>query len=373
MKLTILQENLKKGLSIISRITPKSLGLPILNNLLLNAEKNFLNIVATDLEIGIEFWTLAKIEKEGATTIPIKILNNFVNLLPNKPIEIESENNDFIMRCGSYKTKIKTLSVDDFPIIPKIQQEKPIFIDCKLLCQSLAQVVDIAQLSSARPEISGVFFVFQKDFLKMVATDSFRLGEKKLALTGLSQGYSFIVPQKSIREIINIFSEMEGELKICTSPNQVLFEAKMSETDHPQVQLISRLIEGEYPNYEAIIPKDYKTLISLDKEEFLNQIKVASLFSGKINEVRLKIDPKKEGVEIFSQNPDLGEYQSFISAKIKGEKADVSFNHRFLIDGLLNIKGNDLDFEVNGEEGPALLRSTSDKNYIYIVMPIKTD
>ena len=373
MKIIILQENLKKGLSVVSRISPKSLALPILNNLLIETEKNFLKLVTTDLEMGFTWWSLAKIEEEGKVTIPIKILSNFINLLPNKPVTLKTENDGLIIECQDYKTKIKTLPAEDFPIIPKISREKPIIIKSASFCQGLAQVVDVAQPSSARPEISGIYFLFQKDAVKMVATDSFRLAEKRVNIEKIAQDYSLILPQKTARELINVFSEREEEFKIYLSPNQTLFEVAMNETDHPQIQFISRIIEGEYPNYEAIIPKGYKTLITLKRDEFLNQIKAASLFSGRINEVKLKADPKKEGVDILSQDPDLGEYRSFFAGKVKGEKVDVSFNHRFLIDGLLNTKGEELNFEINGADGPAALKPLTDQNYLYIVMPIKTD
>ena len=373
MKLTILQENLKRGLNIVNRVAPKSLSLPILNNLLMKTEKNFLNLVTTDLEIGIQWWSLAKVEKEGKTTVPIKILSNFISLLPNKPVEIYLDDSNLIIECQNYKTKIKTFSADDFPIIPKISEEKPVITNSVDFCQSLSQIADIAQPSSARPEIAGVYFLFQKKLLKMVATDSFRLGEKKLALESLDKEEAAIVPQKTIREIINIFSEKEEELQIFLSPNQILLSSSMSETDHPEIQLISRTIEGEYPNYETIIPKEYKTSLLLEKNEFLNQIKAASLFSGKISEIKLLVDPKKEGVEILSQSPELGEYRSFSPGKVKGEKVEVSFNHRFLIDGILNIRGDNLNFEINGADGPAALRPTNNQNYIYIVMPMKID
>lgn len=373
MKLTILQDNLKKGLNIVNRVAPKLLSLPILNNLLIKTEKNFLNLITTDLEIGIKWWSLAKIEKEGKTTVPIKILSNFISLLPNKPVELRLDNNDLIIECQNYKTKIKSFPADDFPIIPQVPEENPIITNNLDFCQSLSQIVDIAQPSSARPEISGVYFLFQKKLIKIVATDSFRLGERKLALEKVEREGSVILPQKTVKEMINIFGEKEGELQIYLSPNQVLLSSSMVETDHPEVQLVSRSIEGEYPNYETIMPKEYKTSLLLEKNDFLNQIKAASIFSGKINEVKLRVDPKKEGVEISSQSAELGEYSSFSPGKVKGEKVEVSFNHRFLADGILNIKGDNLNFEINGPDGPAALKPTSDQNYIYIVMPMKID
>jgi DNA polymerase-3 subunit beta len=206
-----------------------------------------------------------------------------------------------------------------------------------------------------------------------VSTDSFRLGEKKIfSKLPLAKEYSFILPQLTAREVVNVFSEKEGELRIYFSPNQVLFESLLSETNHPQVNLVSRLVEGDFPDYQAIIPKKVETQISLSKNEFLNQIKSASLFSGKISEVKLNVSPQKGKVEVFSQNPDLGEYQSSLLGKIKGKAVSASFNHRFLIDGLLKIKSPEVILELTSGEEPAVLKPVGAEDYLYVVMPIKT-
>ncbi len=170
---------------------------------------------------------------------------------------------------------------------------------------------------------------------------------------------------------MNIFNEKQGELKIYFSPNQAMFEYPMEETTHAEIQIISRLIEGEYPNYQEIIPKKYTTKLVLNKDEFLNQIKTASLFSGRINEVKIKANPEKDKIEIFSQSSEIGEYQSSVSGKIEGEPVEISFNHRFLLDGLLSIKTPEIIFELNKESGPGVLKAVGDDTYIYVVMPIK--
>ena len=180
------------------------------------------------------------------------------------------------------------------------------------------------------------------------------------------------MPQTACREIVSIFGDKEGELKIYFSPNQIWIEHMMAEISHPQLQFTSRLIEGEYPNYQEIIPKKFETELTFPKEEFLNQIKTASLFSGKISEVKLKIDPKNGVVEILSQSPDLGEYNSFLKGKIDGKEVSISFNHRFLIDGISEIKTKELILEITNEEGPAILKPTDLEDYLYIIMPIKT-
>lgn len=377
MKLTILQEKLKEGLSVVERVSLKSLTLPILNNVLISGEKNFLNLTTTDLEIAINWWALTKIEKEGKITIPSHLLSSFINLLPNKKIILEEKNNSLFIECENYKTQIKGVSAEEFPIIPKISKNEFISINPAILCQGLNQLSSIPVISTARPEISGVFFQTQKNLITMAATDSFRLGERKIFLKNqqpIKKDYSFIIPQKTAREIVNIFGDKEGEINIYFSPNQVMFECFLTETQHPRTQLISRLIEGEYPNYQEIIPKKYTTQIILQKEEFLNQIKTASLFSGKINEVKIKVDSKeKNNIEISSQSPDIGEYCSEIPVKIKGESMSVSFNHRFLLDGLLSIKSSEVAFDLNNDSGPGVLRPVGDETYLYVVMPIKAN
>jgi DNA polymerase-3 subunit beta len=378
MNLFILQEKLKEGLNAVERIVSKSLTLPVLNNVLIKTDKNFINLAATDLEIGINWWSLAKIEKRGEIAIPISLLSGLFSLLPKKQINLQIKDGFLQVECDDFETKLKGVSAEEFPIIPQISTEDYIELDSSIFCQGLAQVADVAVVSQARPEISGVYFSFFRDVIKLAATDSFRLGEKTLSLgkTGIKikdsdKEVSFILPQKTAKEIINIFGEKEEKIRIYFSPNQVMFEDQMTETVHPRVQMVSRLIEGEYPAYQEIIPKKCETQVILSRGEFLNQIKIASLFSGKISEIKFKVDPKKSGVEISSQNADLGEHRSFLAGKVKGEAVEVSFNHRFLADGLLNIKSSEIVFELSKEEGPAVLKPVGDQSYLYVVMPIK--
>jgi DNA polymerase III subunit beta len=342
MKITILKDKLKEGLNIVERISAKSINLPVLNNILFSVEKNFLNLSSTNLEIGIKWWSLIKTEKEGKALIPSKVLSGFINFLPNKPVDLKLKGFDLDVQCEKYNTLIKGIDTEEFPIIPGLNEEgKKIDIQIKPFCRALGSVIDIAGASSVKPEISGIYFLFQKDLITIAATDSFRLAEKKIYSesfsSNISQDYSLIVPQKTIREVISIFGEKEGVLSIYLSSNQILFETQLSETSHPQTQLVSRLIEGDYPNYQEIIPKKHETRLVFPLEEFINQIKLASLFSGKINEIKLGVNPSKNRIDFFSQNPDVGEYKSFLNCKIEGKPCQASFNHRFLLDGFLGL------------------------------------
>jgi DNA polymerase-3 subunit beta len=372
MKLTILQEKLKKGLSVVERVSSKSLSLPVLNNILISADKNMINLVATDLEIGINWWDLSKTESEGKITIPAHLFSGFVGMLPNEKIEIEEEKDGLLIKCKKNKTQIKGISAEEFPIIPRVNEGENISVNSSVFCQNLAQVADIASPSNTRPEISGVYLVFQKNQITMVSTDSFRLAEKKIFLkqtAALNKDYNLIIPQRAVKEIINIFGEYNKDLKIYFSSNQIMFEVLMEETNHPHIQLVSRLIEGEYPNYKEIIPTKHSTQITLERNEFINQVKTASFFAGKVNEIKIKANEKE--IEISSQSSDVGNHLSAMSAKITGEETEVAFNHKFLLDGLVNIKSSEVVLELNGDAGAAVLRPVGDDTYLYVVMPIK--
>jgi DNA polymerase-3 subunit beta len=372
MKVEILKENLKNGLNIVEKIVGKNLSLPILDNVLISTEDNFLSLSSTDLETAIKLWILTKIVKKGKVVVPAKFLSNLVSLLPNEKITLEEKKQGLYVECNKFKNQVQGFNPEEFPLIPEFKDAEFLEVDNKKLCQGLSQIVDVASPSQSRPEISGIYFIFSKNIIKIVATDSFRLAEKTITLeTPVKKNISFILPQKPAKEIINILSEKEGLVKMYFSLNQTMFEFPMKDAPHPQVQIVSRLIEGEYPNYEEIIPKKFKTHVVVKRDEFLNQIKAASLFSGKINEVKIKVSEQEKEIQISAQDPDIGESNSSIPAKIEGEAIEVSFNHKFLIDGLLNIKSSEVIFDMSKEEGPCVLKPVGDASYIYVVMPIK--
>ncbi len=372
MKFKILQNILKEGLDITSRTAGRSVSLPILKNILLKTEGNFIILSATDLETAVRWWSLSSVNKEGEITVPLNIFSNFISLLPEEEkVEIEKKKDDILIKCKEYKTEIKGLKAEDFPVIPLVKDKNPIKIKNKKFFEGLKQIGDIPSSTKVKPEISGVYFSFQGKELKMAATDSYRLAEKNINLSQkIEKSFSFILPQKAAKEIINIFREDE-EIEIKYDGNQVLFQSFMEDNKNPRVQLISKLIEGDYPDYQSIIPKEYKTKITLDKEEMLKKVKAASLFSGRINEVTLKINPKKKEITILSQDSDLGNYETIIKGEGEGEEVEVSFNYRFLLDGIGGIKSSQLTLETGGENSPGKIDPVGVDDFLYVVMPIK--
>ena len=373
MNFTILAKELKKGLSFTEKITGKNLTLPILNNLLIEALPNFLKISSTDLEVGIEWWGHCKTEKEGSIAVPAKFISQLVGVLPEEKIDIKTKGNTLLIEGKNIKTQIKGFSSEEFPIIPKFLKDIYIEMDGKKLKDGLISVVDMVSTSQVKPEISGVYFSFNKGSIKLVATDSFRLAEKTIKddfKNLFEKEINFILPQKTTRELINILPEEEGEkIRIYFSESQVMFETFLPNSTHPEINLVSRQIDGEYPSYEEIIPKTSKTKIILNKDEFVKQIKMAGLFGGKTNEVLIKVG--ENNIEIKSQDDEIGESELSMSAITEGDEVKVSFNYRFILDALTNIKSSEISFEMQGNDGPALIKPVGDASYLYVVMPIR--
>jgi DNA polymerase-3 subunit beta len=373
MKTIILKEKLKEGLSAVGRISQKNLSLPILNSVLISCEKNFTCLKATDLEMGIKWWILSKVEKEGNIACPLRILQGSIDSLLAERITLKTDEKKISLETENFQAQINGLDAEEFPIIPEPEATASFGIKASQLVEGLSRVMEMTAASLIKPEISGVYFRFFENYLKMVATDSFRLAERTIVLDKkLDQEFSFILPQKSCREIVNIFADKDGEIKLYLSPNQILLEIPMEETAHPQVQFFSRLIEGEYPNYQEIIPQEFSFNAIIQKNDFLQHLKTVSLFSNKINEIKIEVSPKKQEIKIEGQNPEIGQSSSVLTAKIdKGEETTISFNWRFLVDGLNQIKDKEFIFSLSKNEGPATLRPKEDPHYLYLLMPLR--
>lgn len=384
MKIICLKENLKMGIDTVERIVGKNLNLPILNNILIETGDGFLKLSSTDLEIGMTTQIPAVIEKKGETSVPARVFSSFVSGLPEEKIELESKNLFLNIKCEKYNAIIKGQNFQEFPIIPKIKEGLSLVTDGQVLTKGLSQVIGMCSVSDLRPEFSGVFFNAADQAMKLVATDGFRLAEKTLVLKNGGE-HSFIVPAKTVHEVVRIFGDSQ-EVEIVKAKNQVVFTNQKSPDQKIKTTITSRLIEGDYPSYEAIIPKTSESEVIIKKEEFLNQVKTAGFFSGRINDVKIKFDQKNQEIEVSAQDPELGEAKSRIRAETKAElhktrkekeaaedggDAEISFNYKFILDGLVNIAGENLTLGLNGYNKAATFRPIEEKDYIYILMPIK--
>jgi len=366
MKIVCLQENLKNSLGFVQGIVGHHLTLPILNNVLLQADKSNLQVMATNLEMAMVIDLAARIEISGSLTVPARLMVNLISSLKEKKIALESRpNNNLFIKTQNYQANLRGLASKDFPLMPKIDKQYSFKIPATAFKIGLAGVINSVALTETRPEISGVLFVVSQGELKIASTDSFRLAEKRVKIEGVvnAESSQVIIPAKTIQELIKVLSVMEKEVEVVVGASQILFNCH-------NIKLISRLIEGAYPDYQAIIPQDFQTQVILDKKEFLEMVKIASLFSSKINDVTVLVDPKKSQVEISAQNIDVGENQINLNAEISGQAVKVVCNYRYLLEGLSNILSPRVFLGFNGSAQAFVMKPVQQKGYLYLIMPL---
>jgi len=365
MKIICTQENLSRGLQLVSHIASKNISLPILNNVLLKAERGVLKLMTTNLETGVVCRIRGKVEKEGAFTVLAKTLNDYVNLLTKQNINIEVVDQNLKITSANSKTLMKGMEASEFPLIPEVETAETYEVKTRVLKEALSAVSYAVSYDETRPEINGVYFKFSNDWLTLAATDSYRLAETKVKLERKTKDHDIIVPIKTIQELARIVSEEEGAIKISSNENQILFSLG-------EVKLTSRLVEGQYPDYRQIVPQEHKTHIVVNTNEFINTVKRASLFCKPgSNDIKLKFSPASNEIVVSATNIQIGESETRQPAKIEGGENDIVFNHRFLLDGLQNIKTEECELEINTNANPGLLKQKQEGNYLYIIMPIK--
>jgi len=385
MKISCTQENLNQGLFVVSHIASKNTALPILNNVLIQANDNSIKLSATNLEIGVTCLIRGKVETEGDFTVQSRLLADYVALLPKDRVDLdviggsknESELGDILnITCKNHSTKIKGQPATDFPLIPQLERKNLYVVDCQKFRQAISQVILAVSVSETRPEINGVLFNFNSDSLILAATDSYRLAEKTIALDKKTKNESqkVIVPSRTLQELQRILSSFKDpaaleeieNIKIYLSDNQILFALD-------SIELISRLVEGQYPDYQQIIPQQSNTKITLSVPEFINAIKTTSLFARSgIYDVNLEFDSAKKETTVSSANNQLGENVSKVSSEITGDNNSIVVNYRYLLDGLQNIDSNQISIDVIDSASPCVLKASGkDSDYLYIIMPIK--
>ena len=374
MKIFSLQENLKQGLALVSHVAGKNINLPILNNVLIKAGAGKIRLMATNLEIGIISTGRGKIETEGAFTVNAKIISDCVGLLSNKKIELNQTNNDLAVSCENYQVKIKGQSAEEFPLIPEVDRKNYFSAQAGAVKGAISQVIFATLLSEARLELSGVLFVFSGNSLTIVATDSYRLAEKKIQIKSNNEEEKrVIVPAKTLQELLRVLSvnlddeveENNKEIKFYLSDNQILFI-------YGSTELVSRLVEGQYPDYQQIIPTTSKTKIIIDRQELIRAVKIASLFSKTgINDINLDFPLSKNQVVVSSISGQTGENITKLEAKVTGDENSLVVNYRYLLEGLSNVEKEMIKIEVIDGNTPCLVRPEQDESYLYIIMPIK--
>lgn len=374
MKFLILRDHLKNGLDIINKIGfDSSSNLPILKNFLIETFDNKIKLTATNLELAITGFVPAKIIENGGLTIPLNIFNSIISNIESERINLEVIENNLLIKTDNYQAKIQSIKKEEYPIIPQINNNFSLEISSSILKNSLISVINAATINSEiKPELNGILFDFQINNLKLAATDSFRLAEKIINnnefKSEIDKKFKLIIPIKTIQEVIRILkNDSDEKINIYFDNNQVLFKSE-------NIEIISRLINGDFPDYNQIIPQSIETEVVINKNQLIQGLKLTGSFTDRLNEVKIIIKENSKNIEIYSSNQNLGENQYLIPAKLKGPSVEVVFNWRFILDGLKSLdsnNSNNIILGINGDSKPAMIKLTDDISYLYILMPIK--
>ena len=371
MKLSLTKENFQQGLQLVSRMTGNKITLPVLNNILLETIQGRLKLSATDLEIGITTSVGAKIEEEGTITLPSRLLVDYIIANTDQSINIELKGSSVNLTSQNYQANIKGIEAKEFPKIPKINKPHLLEIESLVLKQAINQVSLVTAIDEARPVLTGVYWQINNSSLKIAATDSYRLAEKTIKikinpeLTGKKIN-NFIIPSRTVIELGRIIDDTEEKVKIFLGDNQVMFQFKDTE-------LVSRLIEGEFPNYQAIIPQGFQTKIIVPVVDFLAAAKMASYFAKEnAGNIKLKVEPGKL-FHIKAISPQIGDEESRVVADVSGERLDIAFNAKFLIDALSVVGEEQVVLELGSALSPGILKPVKKQDYWHIIMPLKIE
>lgn len=363
MKIQVTQENLQTALNIVSRLVGNRTTLPVLGNVLLVTTGNRLKLAATNLEMGVTCHIGAKVEAEGSITLPARLLSEYISNLPGGTVALSVAKATAALQSGSFNSKINGISAEEFPSIPSVEAKTSFMLPAEQFAAALAQVVRMASSDDSRPVLAGVYLHAREGFLYAAATDSYRLAEKRVM--EFEGECAVIVPARTISELLHILDGSSQEkLSVNDDAHQISFALK-------EVELVSRLIDGQFPDYRQLIPETVPTTARLKAAELRNVTKITSLFARE-NAGSVIITVGDKELRMGSVASQVGENSSAISAKISGEGLEVSLNGRYISDALSVIGTEEIDFGFTSKTNPCVLRLAGDDSYIHIIMPLRS-
>jgi DNA polymerase-3 subunit beta len=373
MKLSCLQENLDRGLNVVGRAVAVRTTLPITNNVLLATEKSRLKLSATNLEMAISCWIGAKVEEEGAITVPARLLSEFISSLPTEKVDIvlSPQTKTLGLKCARFEARISGVDAKDFPPVPKVEGGIATKVEVEAFKQAIAQVAFAAATEESRPVLTGVDAEFDGDTLTLAAADGFRLAVYKLPLAqAVTQKTEVIIPARTLAELNRLMADQEEAVEITVNPEkgQALFKLK-------DIELVSQLIQGSFPNYSQLIPKKYTTKAVISVADFLRATKTASIFARDGSGiVRLVVAPGAEmkpgKVTVSARSEEIGDDVGEIDAMVEGDEAKIAFNGKYLTDVLGVLGEAQVALETTNPSSPGVLKPVGVDNYIHVVMPM---
>jgi DNA polymerase III subunit beta len=364
MKIEAIKETISDAVTKAEKIAGRNATLPVLKGIHLVAHDNVLDIKATNLDLGISISIPVKMKEEGDVVVPANILSSFLNsLAKEKSVTLESEGQTLKVSTGGVHTVIKTLSPEEFPIIPRIEDDEAFSIPARDLVLGIRSVAYAAAIGSMKPELSSIYVYYEEDKLVFVATDSFRLAEKKIKVKKIPHFKSILIPEKNAVEIARIFDGLKDDVSISIGENQIAFYGG-------NIYLVSRIIDGSFLDYRQVIPKETSSSVVVLKQDLASSLKTSLVFSDNFNQLLINLSPEEKKFEIQSRNNDVGESVAAVEAVIEGEKLSTSVNHRYFIDCFQSIPGDTISLRFSGSDRPIVVEGAGDKTFIYLVMPM---
>ncbi len=366
MELTVTQENLNRALSAVGRVASTKTQLPILSNILFRTDKNRLLVAATNLEIAITEYIGAKVIRPGAITIPARLMSEFISSLPKESVELKVINDNLHIKSGTYTSIINGFIADDFPELPTINESSSIQYSIKVedFKEAVSQTIITSSNDSTRPVLTGVYWHSHQGQLYLAATDGYRLSERRLVKT--KSEVSAIIPTQTLQEVLRNITEESNEIDILFDETQVRFRINDAE-------IISRLIDGNFPDYRQLIPASSETTVIIDKSDFIRITKIAGLFARESGgSVTITADKEKKSLSVHSIASQLGENTSEANAEVT-KNGQITLNSRYLSEALSVIDGENVEFSFSGKIAPCVIKPTgSNTDYYHIIMPLKS-
>jgi DNA polymerase-3 subunit beta len=373
MKVSCLQENLARGLSIVARAVAPRSTLPVLGNVLVATDNGRLRLSATNLELGISYWIGAKIEEAGSTTVPARTFVDLVNTLPNDTVamDLTIRNQTLNVRCGAFNNDIKCIDAQDFPPLPPADLDDGLELNVEDLRSMIHQVTFAASTDDARPVLTGVLIEIEDSSLTMAAADGFRLSVRSANLSSPSStAIKAIIPARALSELARVLGSSEDSVHMALPPNrgQVIFRAK-------DVEVVSQLIDGTFPDYRGIIPNSYASRSVLATGALLKACRAAEIFAREAaHSARLRITPGSElepgTVEITAAAAETGSNETTVDATIEGDPVEIAFNVKFLIDVLNAIDTPNVALETSSPSSPGVVRPVGRDDFLHVIMPM---
>jgi len=373
MKVSCLQENLAKGLSIVSRAVASRSTLPVLGNVLIATDQGRLKLAATNLELAVTCWIGAKVDEDGATTVPARVLSDFINSLPPERIDMELnvKTQTLHLKCARYDANIKGIDATEFPIIPSIGDGKKISLEPETLREMIEQVSFAAATDESRPVLTGVVAKFEKDRVTFAAADGFRLSVRTSTLSApVDQPITVIVPAKALQEVGRVSGDQEDPIEMAVTENksQVLFKLT-------NIEIVSQLIDGVFPDFTRIIPEGRSTRTVVNTAELQNAVKASSVFAREaMNTVRVQIAPSGEmgagKMTMTAASAESGDNVGDIDATVDGEAVEIAFNARYLADVLNVLHSPQVAIETSGSSSPGVIKAVNRDDFTHVIMPM---